>query len=309
MEYRGMKDVLDFFTSRERIFQFFDNRHWLDWMPDEAYLKLAFRARMGYPLDLKEPKTFSEKLQWLKLYDRNPLYTTLVDKYAVRGYVAEKIGEEHLIPLVGGPWYSAEEIDFDALPEQFVLKCNHNSGGVYVCRDKDKFDIEKIRNKLNCSLKSNYYKSGREWPYKDVKPCIIAEKYMDDGSGGLRDYKFYCFGGEAKFVLVATDRASPDRPTHYNYFDRNFNALPFSKSGPRYEGVIERPYQYEEMVEIAQRLSEGIPQVRVDMYSVKGRIFFGELTFFAAGGMAAFDPPEWDEIIGGWLKLPERDKK
>ena len=141
MQYRGMKDVLDFFTSRERIFKFFDNRHLLDWMGDEPYLKLAFRAKMGYPLDLKNPRTFSEKLQWLKLHDRKPLYTTLVDKYAVRQYIAEKIGEEYLIPLVGGPWNSAEEIDFDALPEQFVLKCNHDSGGVIVCRDKSELDI------------------------------------------------------------------------------------------------------------------------------------------------------------------------
>ena len=168
MEYRGMKDVLDFFTSRERIFKFFDNRHWLDWLPDETYLKLAFRAAMGHPLDLKDPKTFSEKLQWLKLYDRDSLYTTLVDKYAVRGYVADKIGEEHLIPLVGGPWASAEEIDFDALPEQFVLKCNHNSGGVIICRDKSSFDIEGAKARLNKFLSRNYYYRSREWPYKNV---------------------------------------------------------------------------------------------------------------------------------------------
>lgn len=313
MEYRGMKDVLDFFTSRERIFKFFDNRHWLDWLPDETYLKLAFRAAMGHPLDLKAPKTFSEKLQWLKLYDRDPLYTTLVDKYAVRKYVADKIGEEHLIPLVGGPWYSAGEIDFDSLPEQFVLKCNHNSGGVIICRDKSSFDIEGAKARLNKFLARNYFYSSREWPYKNVKPCIIAEKYMDDGSddrnGGLRDYKFYCFGGEVKFVLITTDRAAKDRPTRYNYFDREFNALPFSKSGPRYEGIIDRPNRYEEMLEIAQGLAEGLPQVRVDMYLVKDRIYFGELTFFAAGGMARFDPPEWDERIGSWLELPERGGK
>ena len=142
MQYRGMKDVLDFFTSRKRIFKFFDNRHLLDWMDDEQYLKLAFRAKMGYPLDLKDPKTFNQKLQWLKLYDRKPLYTQLVDKYAVRQYIAEKIGAEYLIPLVGGPWNSAGEIDFDALPEQFVLKCNHDSGGLVVCRDKSRLDRE-----------------------------------------------------------------------------------------------------------------------------------------------------------------------
>lgn len=200
MKYRGMRDVLDFFTSRERIFNFFDNRHWLDWLSDEAYLKLAFRAAMGHPLDLKAPKTFSEKLQWLKLYDRDPLYTTLVDKYAVRKYVADKIGEEHLIPLVGGPWYSAGEIDFDSLPEQFVLKCNHNSGGVIICRDKSSFDIEGAKARLNKFLARNYFYSSREWPYKNVKPCIIAEKFMQDEKfDNLSVYKILCFGGEPRY--------------------------------------------------------------------------------------------------------------
>lgn len=307
MQYRGMKDVLDFFTSRERIFKFFDNRHLLDWMGDKAYLKLSFRARMGYPLNLKNPRTFSEKLQWLKLYDRNPLYTTLVDKYAVRRYIAEKIGEEYLIPLVGGPWDSAEEIDFDALPEQFVLKCNHNSGGVIICRDKSSFDRAAAVRRLDEDLKKNYYLEGREWPYKNVKPCIIAEKYMEDESGELRDYKFYCFNGVPKYSLITTDRLSPDMPTCYTYFDMDFNMLPFFNSGPHARELLSKPDKYDHMKSLAQLLSVEMLHVRVDFYQVGGQIYFGELTFFDSSGMAAFEPQEWDWIIGGWLELPSKE--
>lgn len=309
MKYRGMKDVLDFFTSRKRIFNFFDNRHLLDPLPDKAYLKLAFWAKMGYPLNLKSPETFNEKLQWLKLYDRNPLYTTLVDKYAVRQYIAEKIGGEYLIPLVGGPWYSVDDIDFDALPEQFVLKCNHDSGSAVICKDRKHLDIEQTKKRLDRSLKRNYYKSGREWPYKDIKPCIIAEKYMEDESGELRDYKFYCFDGKARFALITTDRSEPARPTCYTYFDMDFNELPFYNSGPHAREELKRPEKYDEMRRLAERLSQGMPHVRVDLYSVDKQIYAGELTFFDGSGLARYDPPEWDEIIGSWLVLPERGIK
>ena len=308
MQYRGMKDVLDFITSRKRIFKFFDNRHLLDWMDDEQYLKLAFRALMGYPLDLKNPRTFSEKIQWLKLYDRKPLYTQLVDKYAVRQYIAEKIGEEHLIPLVGGPWNSAGEIDFDALPEQFVLKCNHDSGGLVVCRDKSSLDREAAKQKLDQHLKANYYMSSREWPYKDVKPCIIAEKYMVDESGvELKDYKWYCFNGTPRFLLITTDRAEADVPTKYTYFDMDYHVLPFYNSGPHADKPIPKPETFDQMKRLAEILSAEMAHLRVDLYDINGKVYFGELTFYDSSGMAKFDPPEWDETIGSWLKLPEKE--
>ncbi len=308
MQYRGMKDVLDFFTSRERIFKFFDNRHLLDWMDDKHYLKLAFRAKMGYPLDLKNPRTFNQKLQWLKLYDRKPLYTQLVDKYAVRQYIAEKIGAEYLIPLVGGPWNSADEIDFDALPEQFVLKCNHDSGGVIVCRDKSKLDVPAVKEMLQHKLGKNYYKSGREWPYKDVSPCIFAEKYMVDDSGvELKDYKWYCFNGKPRFLLITTDRATEDVPTKYTYFDMDYNMLPFYNSGPHADKPIPKPGTFAEMKQLAEKLSADMAHLRVDLYEVEGKVYFGELTFYDSSGMAFFDPPEWDETIGSWLKLPEKE--
>ena len=308
MQYRGMKDVLDFFTSRKRIFKFFDNRHLLDWMDDEQYLKLAFRAKMGYPLNLENPRTFSEKIQWLKLYDRKPLYTQLVDKYAVRQYIAEKIGAEYLIPLVGGPWNSAGEIDFDALPEQFVLKCNHDSGGLVVCRDKSSLDREAVKQKLDQHLKANYYMSSREWPYKDVKPCIIAEKYMVDESGvELKDYKWYCFNGTPRFLLITTDRAEADVPTKYTYFDMDYHVLPFYNSGPHADKPIPKPETFDQMKRLAEILSAEMAHLRVDLYDINGKVYFGELTFYDSSGMAKFDPPEWDEIIGSWLELPEKE--
>ena len=308
MQYRGMKDVLDFLTSRERIFKFFDNRHLLDWMDDKHYLKLAFHAKMGYPLNLKKPRTFSEKLQWLKLYDRKPEYTRMVDKYAVRQYITEKIGAEYLIPLVGGPWKSVEEIDFDALPEQFVLKCNHDSGGLVICRDKSSLDREDVKQKLGQHLKANYYMSSREWPYKDVSPCIFAEKYMVDESGvELKDYKWYCFNGNPRFLLITTDRAAEDVPTKYTYFDMDYNILPFYNSGPHAEEPIPKPETFDQMKHLAEILSAEMAHLRVDLYDINGKVYFGELTFYDSSGMAKFDPPDWDEKIGSWLKLPEKE--
>ena len=306
MQYRGMKDLLDFFTSRERLFKFFDNRHLLDWMPDEKYLKMAFRAKMGYPLNLENPKTFNEKLQWLKLHDRKPLYTTLVDKYAVRQYIAEKIGEEYLIPLVGGPWNSADEIDFDSLPEQFVLKCNHNSGGVIICRDKSSFDVEGTRAKLDKLLSRNYFYRGREWPYKNVKPCIIAEEFMQDEKfDNLSVYKILCFGSEPKIFQTIKNDKTPEESI--DYFDTSWNKLDLHQNFPNSAEPLEEPSNREKMLELARKLAEGFPQIRTDFYSINGQIYFSELTFYSDAGFAAFDPPEWDKILGSWIELPTKE--
>lgn len=311
MQYRGMKDVLDFFTSRKRIFKFFDNRHMLDWMNDEWYLKLAFKLKMGYPLNLKEPKTFNEKLQWLKLYNRKPQYTQMVDKYAVRKYIAETIGEEYLIPLVGGPWKTAEAIDFEALPEQFVLKCNHDSGGIVVCRDKDTLDREISRDKIDRHLKENYYLSSREWPYKNVEPCVFAEKFMADErqKDGLIDYKFFCFNGQAKFLYVS--QGLEDHSTaHISFYDLDGGEMPFKRTDfAAFEKLPYKPAGLAKMTELANTLAQmvGCPFLRCDLYEINGRIYFSELTFTPCSGMLPFDPPEWDETIGGWLTLPEKE--
>ena len=281
----------------------------LGWAPDEMSLRLLFRGEMKRWPDLKNPRTYNEKLQWLKLHDRRPLYTQLVDKYAVRRYVAERIGGEYLIPLVGGPWDSFDEIDFDALPEKFVLKCTHDSGGLVICRDKRALDREKARRRIAQSLGQNFYYHNREWPYKDVRPRIIAEAYMEDASTSeLRDYKFFCFGGEPKMLFVASDRQTAGEETKFDFFDMDYNHLDLRNGHPNAAVPPEKPAQFGLMRELAQKLSQGIPHVRVDLYEVNGRVYFGEMTFYHWSGMVPFEPPEWDERLGSWIRLPEKQK-
>lgn len=277
-----------------------------DGMPDEAYLRRKFRAEMGRPLDLETPVTFNEKLQWLKLYDRRPEYTVLVDKYAVREYIGKTLGEEYLIPLLG-VWEDADEIDFDALPEQFVLKCNHNSGlGMCICRDKSALDTDAARNALRRGLTQDYYLKGREWPYKNVPRKIIAEHFMTDASNGLIDYKFFCFDGIVDCVMVCIDRHLGD--TKFYFFDRNWELKRINirgKNAPE-DFTLRRPECMDEMFEISARLSKGLPFARVDLYECGGKIYFGEITFFPDSG---FDPnllPETDRYFGDLITLPEK---
>ena len=274
-------------------------------LDDEHFLRYRFRIVMGRKLDLVSPNTYNEKLQWLKLYDRNPKYTQLVDKVLVKKYVAEVIGEEHVIPTLR-VYDSPEDVNLDELPNQFVLKTNHDgdSLGVFVCRDKSKFDYKKAIETLSNNLQRNYYYTGREWPYKHVNPCIFAEKYEEDESGELRDYKFFCFNGEVKSVFVATERSSGH--VKFDYFDRDFNHLEFIQSHPMSDKPIARPHNYDKMVNIAERLSKNIPHVRVDLYNCNGRILFGEMTFYHYGGMIKFHPEEWDYTFGSWLSLPNK---
>lgn len=271
-------------------------------MDDERYLRLAYRIRMRKKLNLKNPQTFNEKLQWLKLYDRKSEYTMMVDKYEVRKYISEKIGEEYLIPLLG-VWNSFDEIDFDKLPEQFVLKCTHDSGGLVICKDKSKLDMDAVKRKINRCFEKNFYYHGREWPYKDVKPRIIAEKLMVDESGTeLKDYKFFCFDGKPECLFIATDRP---HDTKFDFYDMEFNHLPFTNGHPNADKEIKRPAGMDEMVEIAKKLSEGMPHVRIDFYDINGRVYFGEITFFHWSGLVPFEPEEWDYKLGEKIKLTE----
>ena len=271
-----------------------------NFLPDEQYLKMRYWLELGKKLDLKNPQTFNEKLQWLKLYDRNPEYTKMVDKYEVRKYIAEKIGEEYLIPLLG-VWDNFDDIDFDKLPDQFVLKCTHDSGGLVICKDKSEIDIEAVRKKINKCLKRNFYKLSREWPYKNVKPRIIAEKFMVDESGTeLKDYKIFCFGGEPKALFVATDRP---HDTRFDFFDMEFNHLPFLNGHPNAVKEIKKPAGFEKMSKLAKKLSEGMSQVRIDFYDINGKVYFGEITFFHWSGMVPFEPEEWDYKFGDMIEL------
>ena len=272
-------------------------------IPDKYYLKIRFKASMGKRLNLKNPQTFSEKLQWLKLYNRNPEYTPLVDKYRVKQYVADKIGEEYVIPTLG-VWNSVEEIDFDALPNRFVLKCTHDSGGLVICKDKSTLDLEKAKESLRQALKNDFYFMAREWPYKDVERKIIAEQYMEDAeTQELRDYKFFCFDVEPNALFIASDRP---RDTRFDFYDMEFNHLPFTNGYPNASKEIKKPLCFEQMRKLAGVLSQGMPHVRVDFYEVNGKIYFGEMTFFHHSGMCAFDPEEWDYTFGSWLTLPEK---
>lgn len=278
-------------------------------MDDRKYLEKLYRATFGKELNLENPQTFNEKLQWLKLYDRKPIYTTMVDKYAAKEYVADKIGEEYIIPTLG-VWDKFDDIDFDALPDQFVLKCTHDSGGLAICRNKKTFDIAAARKKINRCLKRNYYYTFREWPYKNVKPRIIAEKYMVDESGyELKDYKIFCFDGQPKIMFIATDRANPEEETKFDFFDMEFNHLPFQNGHPNAKKSIMQPKGFEKMKELAAKLSAGIPQVRVDFYDIDGKVYFGELTFSHWSGFVPFDPEEWDYKLGAWIDLPQKENK
>lgn len=270
---------------------------------DELFLKLQFRVIMGKSLNLRNPITYNEKLQWLKLYDRNPLYTTLVDKLAVKEWVCSRIGKEYVIKTIK-VYNNVEEICLDELPNQFVLKSTHygDSLGVIVCKDKSKFDIVEAKVRLQRSLQLDYYKAGREWPYKNVPRKIIAEEYKEDQSGELMDYKFFCFNGKVKAMFVATERSTGH--VKFDYFDRDFNHLDFIQTHPMSTIAIKKPGNYEKMVELAEKLSNGLPHVRVDLYNCNGKIFFGEMTFYHYGGMAKFNPEVWDYKFGKWLELP-----
>ena len=259
---------------------------------------------MGYWPHLNHPRTFNEKLQWLKLNDRHAEYTQMVDKIDAKKYVASIIGDKYIIPTLG-VWNSVDEIEWDKLPNQFVIKVSSDSGGIVVCKDKQTLDIEKAKEKLTNGWGKNYYVHNKEYPYRDLTPRIIAEEYKEDESGyELRDYKIFCFNGEPKILFVASDRQNAGEDTKFDFFDLNWNHLPFTNGHPNSKEHIAKPKNFEEMLEIAKKLSVGIPQVRIDLYNCNGQIYFGEITFFHWSGMTAFDPVEWDFKLGKMIKLP-----
>ncbi len=303
MKFGKIKDIL--FNEKER-FAILSRLGFYNSMPDEEYLKKKYKYSMGKELNLDNPQTFNEKLQWLKLYDRKPVYTTMVDKYEAKKYVADIIGEEYIIPTLG-VWNHFDEIDFDKLPNQFVLKCTHDSGGLVICKDKAKLDKAAAKKKIEKSLKRDFYLNGREWPYKNVKPRIIAETYMEDEeTKELRDYKFFCFNGKVKALFIASERQTKDEETKFDFFDADYNHLPFTNGHPNAEVLPKKPVMFEEMKVLAEKLSQGVPELRVDFYEVNGRIYFGELTFSHWSGMMPFDPEEWDKTFGDWIELPKK---
>lgn len=267
---------------------------------DRLYLNVRYYLKFNRKIDWKNPKSYTEKLQWLKVYNRVPLYSKLVDKFEVKSIVADIIGEEHIIKTLG-IWNSFSEIDFGHLPKQFVLKCTHDSGGLVIVKDRDKMNMEKIKVKIEKCLKYNFYQAGREWPYKNVQPRIIAEEYMTDESHTeLKDYKFFCFDGEPKFLFIASDRPYD---TRFDFFDLDFKHLPFTNGHPLSNKVIKKPKGFETMISLAKKLSKGMPHVRIDFYDIDGKVYFGEYTFFHHSGFESFDPVEWDYKIGNILTI------
>ncbi len=277
---------------------------WFKWIPDKIYLKLIYRGATGKRLNLNSPVAFNEKLQWLKMYDRRPEYSVYVDKYEVRTYVTETIGEQYLIPLLA-VYNDVNEIDWENLPNQFVLKCTHGSNSNIICSDKSELDIESCKQKLKKWMKKNWYWFGREWPYKNVKPRIICEKYMVDESGTeLKDYKIFCFSGEPKLIQVDFNRFSDHKR---NIYDTDWTLLPIEIKCPSDKSrTISKPAKLGDMLSFAKILSKDYPHVRVDFYSINGEIYFGEITFFHGSGFEKIIPEEFNIEMGKWIKLPNK---
>lgn len=276
-------------------------------IPDRIYLQIVYFRHFKKFIDFDNPKTFNEKIQWLKLNYRKEEYTNLVDKYRVKQYITKLIGEEYVIPTLG-VWKNVDDIDFKSLPEKFVLKCNNDSGGIVICKNKKDFDEVKAKSFLKERLKNNGYWYGREWPYKNVKPCIIAEKYMEDSiSKDLEDYKFFCFNGSMEFFDIDIDRFIEHRS---NYYDRNGNFLPFGKTycPPDYTKKIEMPKNLDKMIELAETISHNTVLSRIDFYEIDGQVYFGEITFYPGSGFSPFTDEKWDYKLGDMIDLPNIKK-
>jgi hypothetical protein len=280
-------------------------------VPDSLYLKYKFKKELGYKLDLKHPVSYNEKCQWLKLHNRKKIYSDMVDKYKAKFYVEEKIGSQYVIPLLGH-WEKFSDIDFNKLPEKFVLKTNHDSGGVWII-NKNSANYEQIKKEAEEHLKHNFFWASREWPYKKVQPCLFAEKFMTDESGSdLKDYKFYCFDGKVKLLLRASDidngkehvnnHKSHDN-TVYDFYDENYNSVKINWGFNNSEKPLPLPENISELKAIAEKLSQGIPSVRVDLFTNGNNIYFGEFTFFDGAGFDKIEPVEWDYKLGSYITI------
>lgn len=274
------------------------------WMSDKYFIKVFWKQMMGYPLDLKHPKTFNEKLQWMKLYDRNPQYTELVDKIKVKQWVADRIGAEHVIPTLA-VFDCIEDIRLDELPNSFVLKCNHDSGGIAICKDKRTFGFQAAKEKLAGHLDRNFFWEYREWPYKNIEKKLFAEEYIaDNPDEDLVDYKIFTFGGEPKLIEIDFDRFTNHKrnlyDTSWNYIDAQI-LYPSQK-----ERIFEKPEQLEEMLDLSRKLSKGFRHVRTDFYIARGQVYFGEMTFIHGAGTERIDPKELDFLMGSWIDISDR---
>lgn len=294
------------FRHPEKSFFVLQRHKILDFLPDKIYLKWMYKAYMGKRLNLENPTTFNEKLQWLKLYDRKPIYKRMVDKYEAKEFVKEKLGrdgEKYIIPTLG-VWKHFEDIDFDKLPDQFVLKTTHDSGSVFICKNKADFDFKSVKIKIEQSLKNNFYYYGREWPYRDIHPRIIAEQYLELSSPSCAEYKLFCYNGKVNWVMICQGTAHANNIRTNDGFDRDFNHLPVKFIAQNSNRKFYKPKEWDQLISIAEILAEGTIQLRVDTYLIDGKIYFGELTFFHDSGLCPIKPEEWDAKLGNDLILP-----
>ena len=290
-------DYKKIFKNKQARVRFLNH---LGFLPDKLLLKIEYRIKTGEKLNLKNPILFTEKLQWLKLNDRKDIYTTMVDKFAMKKFVADRVGEEYVVPLLGS-WNKFEDIDFDVLPQQFVLKCTHDSGSIIFCHNKETFDKDFAKKSIDQHLRTSAYKLGREWPYKNVPRKIIAEKMLfDSNNSDIKDYKWFCFNGQPKVMYISNDKGADPRT---DFFDMEFNHLPITMKDPNAEIIPEKPVCFNEMYQIAAKLSEGCPHLRVDFYLIGTQIYVGELTFFHNSGFTPISPKEWNLRMGDWIDL------
>lgn len=275
-------------------------------VPDKIQLSLLHKVYVGKFVDWENPRSFTEKLQWLKIYNRKPEYTKMVDKYAVKEYVADIIGDEYIIPTLG-VWDKPEDIDWDELPNQFVLKTTHGGGynGVFICKNKKMFNKNECIRKLKKSLKSDLYKAFREWPYENVPKRVIAETFMqEDVNSDLADYKFFCFNGEPKFCQVIRDRSTIET---IDFYDKDWNQMPFIGLNPYVKNGItpvHKPQNLNEMLQICRTLSKNVPFLRIDLYVINGKVYFGEITFYPASGFGLFSPTNYNDVLGNMINIP-----
>lgn len=303
-----MKKIIKYMKHPMNIILYLMNKGCFKWIGDKKYLEIKYKIIIGKKLNVNNPQTFNEKLQWLKLYDRNPEYTNMVDKYEAKKYVANIIGEKYIIPTLG-VWDKFEDIDFNKLPNQFVLKPTHTSGNVFICKNKNSINYNKLKKDVNKWLKRKYYYLHREWPYKNVKFQIIAEKYMrDETEIELKDYKFMCFNGKVKCSFVCSNRNSK-QGLNVDFFDLDWNKMPFERHYKNSKENISKPKNYELMIQLSEKLSTNIPFVRVDFYEINGRVYFGELTFYPGSGFEEFSPEKYDKILGDMLELPKEKRE
>lgn len=304
-----LRKIIKFITNKQFRFSIMSSYGFYNRVPDKKYLKKVFILNGGYVLNLDKPQSFNEKLNWIKINDRNPLYTRLADKYDAKKFVADNIGEKYVVRSFG-VYNSVDDIDIGTLPNRFVIKATHDSSGAVICKDKESFDLLSFKKKYSKIMRRNFYNRSREWPYKNITPRIIVDELLEDNTfinkeTTLIDYKFWCFNGEPKIMYVTVKSSE----IFENFYDTNFNPVDINHGFPRHVPEFEKPKNFEKMLDLSRILAKKTETsfVRIDFFNINGSIFFGEFTFFDWGGLRPFSDKDTDLILGKMIKLPIDD--